>query len=213
MKPPAVRMHFENTYIIRRRRVPDPSTVYEIIDSDEEDVVCLESPLNEHPQSAGTLDHIGQQFHQVNYMDVNHSNAAISSMTTMDSTNPSPSIVNFVIEPEPTTEMSTALTTASSSPSIVNFVIVRNRPKRIFTAEQEKELSRFVREASDFYNGMTSRDVRILAYVYGVCNQVNFPMTWLNRHEATFAWCSGFAKRHKLRLLNMFSNTVNRTEV
>lgn len=206
-KPPALRMHLENTYIRRRHCFEDPSTVFEIIDSDEDDVACVESS---HPQSAG------QHFNQVNYKDINLTDAVISSTTTMDSTIPTPSIVNVAIGPEPTTEMSAALTTASSStssPSIVKYVIVRRRSQQIFTAEQERELSRFVREASDFYNGMTSKDVRILAYVYGVCNQVNFPVSWCIKHEASFAWCSGFAKRHKLRLVNMFSNTVNRTEV
>lgn len=73
--------------------------VYEIIDSNEEDEACLESSLNEHPQSAGTLDYIGQQLNQVN---IHHTDATISSTTSMNSPILTPSIVNVVIEPERT---------------------------------------------------------------------------------------------------------------
>lgn len=83
---------------------------------------------------------------------------------------------------------------------IVNFSIEK-RPQQIFSNEQEKELSEFARDASDYYNGLTSKDVRILAFVYGVCNQVDLPAGWRDKHEASFAWGSRFAKRHNLNLL------------
>lgn len=73
--------------------------------------------------------------------------------------------------------------------------------KQIFSDEQETELTVFVRDTSDYYNGMTSKDVRVLAFVYGVCNQVNLPLCWQERNEATIDWCWGFIKRKNLRSL------------
>lgn len=95
-----------------------------------------------------------------------------------------------------------SLTQMTSPP---NNPVVQKRPQQIFSDQQEKELSSFVRDASDFYNGMSVKDVRILAFVYGVCNQVDLPIGWRDKHEASFAWCSGFTKRNKLSL--MVSNT------
>lgn len=48
---------------------------------------------------------------------------------------------------------------------------------------------------------MTSKVVRILAFVYGVCNQVDLPVGWHYNHEASLAWCAGFTKRNKLSLV------------
>lgn len=86
-------------------------------------------------------------------------------------------------------------------PPNANYSIRKRFPQQIFSNQQEKELSEFVRDASDYYNGLTSKDVRILAFVYGVCNKVDLPAGWQDNHQASFAWCSRFAKRHKLSLL------------
>lgn len=72
------------------------------------------------------------------------------------------------------------------------------RPRQIFSIEQEEELAEFVRETSVYYNGMSSKDVRILAFVYGICNQVEIPIGWRDTHQASFDWCLGFIKRNKL---------------
>lgn len=95
---------------------------------------------------------------------------------------------------------------SNSSEPFENHPVVHRRTPQIFSDEQEKELTKFVRDASDFYNGMTSKEVRILAYVYGVCNQVDLPSGWRDKHEASFAWCSGFTKRNGLTLV-MGSNS------
>ncbi|KAJ6638931.1 hypothetical protein Bhyg_11669 [Pseudolycoriella hygida] len=87
------------------------------------------------------------------------------------------------------------------------------RSRQIFSVEQEEELAVFVRETSDFYNGMSSKDVRILAFVYGVCNQVDLPVGWRESHQASFDWCLGFIKRNKLTPMmtssHQFRNTGN----
>lgn len=72
------------------------------------------------------------------------------------------------------------------------------RPRQIFSIEQEEELAVFVRDTSNYYNGMSSKDVRTLAFVYGVCNQVDLPLGWRESYQASFDWCLGFIKRNKL---------------
>lgn len=46
------------------------------------------------------------------------------------------------------------------------------RPRQVFSVEQENELADYVRETSNYYSGLSSKEVRILAFVYGVCNSV-----------------------------------------
>lgn len=72
------------------------------------------------------------------------------------------------------------------------------RPRQIFTMQQENELAHFVRETSNYYSGISSKEVRILAFVYGVCNQVEMPIGWRESHQASFDWIVGFMKRTKL---------------
>lgn len=72
------------------------------------------------------------------------------------------------------------------------------RPRQIFTMEQENELADYVRDTSNYYSGLSSKEVRILAFVYGVCNQVEMPPGWRESHQASFDWIVGFIKRTKL---------------
>lgn len=72
------------------------------------------------------------------------------------------------------------------------------RPRQIFTQEQEDQLAVYVQETSNYYSGLSSKEVRIMAYVYGVCNQVDMPTGWHESHQASFDWCVGFIKRTKL---------------
>lgn len=72
------------------------------------------------------------------------------------------------------------------------------RPRQVFTMEQENQLADYVRETSNYYSGLSSKEVRILAFVYGVCNQVEMPNGWHESHQASFDWCVAFIKRTKL---------------
>lgn len=72
------------------------------------------------------------------------------------------------------------------------------RPRQIFTMQQEYELADYVRETSNYYSGLSSKEVRILAFVYGICNQVEMPTGWHESHQASFDWIVGFIKRTKL---------------
>lgn len=80
------------------------------------------------------------------------------------------------------------------------------RPRQIFSLQQEEELATFVRETSDYYNGMSSKDVRTLAFVYATCNRVEIPAGWKESSEASFDWCLGFIKRNKLSPMMTTSN-------
>lgn len=72
------------------------------------------------------------------------------------------------------------------------------RPRQVFSMEQENQLADYVRETSNYYSGLSSKEVRILAFVYGVCNLVEMPTGWHESHQASFDWCVGFIKRTKL---------------
>lgn len=72
------------------------------------------------------------------------------------------------------------------------------RPRQVFTMEQENQLADYVRETSNYYSGLSSKEVRIMAFVYGVCNLVEMPTGWHESHQASFDWCVGFIKRTKL---------------
>lgn len=71
-------------------------------------------------------------------------------------------------------------------------------PNQIFTTEQECQLAGYVRETAVYYSGLSSREIRVMAYVYGVCNSVQMPMVWMLHHVATHDWCAGFVKRHNI---------------
>lgn len=86
------------------------------------------------------------------------------------------------------------------------------RPRQIFSLQQEEELANFVRETSAYYNGMSSKDVRTLAFVYAVCNRVEIPTGWQESSQASFDWCLGFIKRNKLSPMMTTSNMYKVTQ-
>lgn len=101
------------------------------------------------------------------------------------------------------TSLSTPAAMATAAPPTMT-----KRPRQIFSIEQEDELAIFVRDTSNYYNGMSSKDVRTLAFVYGICNQVDLPAGWRETHMASFDWCLGFIKRNKLTPAMTTNNSV-----
>lgn len=81
------------------------------------------------------------------------------------------------------------------------------RPRQIFTLSQEEQLAVHVRDTATYYSGLSSKEVRILAFVFGVCNQVDMPVGWRETHQASFDWCLGFIKRNKLAPMILTSHT------
>lgn len=123
----------------------------------------------------------------------------IQSQIKMQLQTPSPpmKVPRPKIPPPPIT-MPNQTSPAASITTNANNSAGYKRARQIFSVEQEEELAVFVRDASNYYNGMSSKDVRILAFVYGVCNQVDLPVGWRESHQASFDWCMGFIKRNKL---------------
>lgn len=102
-----------------------------------------------------------------------------------------------------------AMTTSPSAnaAAAANF----RRPRQIFSPQQEEQLAVYVRDTANYYSGLSSKEVRILAFVYAVCNQVEMPSGWHESHQASFDWCVGFIKRNKLAALVISSNLSNKT--
>lgn len=72
------------------------------------------------------------------------------------------------------------------------------RPRQIFTLQQEEQLAAYVRDTANYYSGLSSKEVRIMAFVYGVCNQVEMPIGWRETNQASFDWAVGFVRRNRL---------------
>lgn len=87
---------------------------------------------------------------------------------------------------------------AKSSNAKISNPIGSKKPRMIFTLEQEEQLAVYVRDTSNYYSGLSSKELRILAFVFGVCNQVEMPPGWLENHQASLEWCIAFIKRVKL---------------
>lgn len=108
---------------------------------------------------------------------------------------------------------SPSVTAASGSSSIPTPSVAQNpgykRPRQIFTLQQEDQLAAYVRDTANYYSGLSSKEVRILAFVYGVCNQVDMPAGWLETHQASFDWCLGFIKRNKLSPMILSGHSYN----
>lgn len=100
----------------------------------------------------------------------------------------------------------------SSSASKLDTSGHTRRARQIFSLQQEEELAHFVRETSAYYNGMSSKDVRTLAFVYAVCNRVDIPAGWRESSQASFDWCLGFIKRNKLSPMMTTSNMYKATQ-
>ncbi|XP_037032107.1 uncharacterized protein LOC119071327 [Bradysia coprophila] len=157
--------------------------------------------MNEHPSIRPIkIDSVKKKNRIVKRLVVHHSTIRKENRFTIQGVGESYSTkcVNEHLNYADVTPNNTS--TITSGATLPN-VSIEKRPQQIFSNEQEKELSEFVRDASDYYNGLTSKDVRILAFVYGVCNQVDLPAGWRVNHQATFSWCSRFTKRFQLSLL------------
>lgn len=65
----------------------------------------------------------------------------------------------------------------------------------MFSDEQESELEEYILSASKLYYGLSTKDVRHLAYQYAVKNNIDIPKNWCDSEQASSDWLSGFLKR------------------
>nr|XP_047137401.1 MFS-type transporter clz9-like [Hydra vulgaris] len=68
---------------------------------------------------------------------------------------------------------------------------------KVFTDLQEGLLEQYVTKASDIYYGLSSKEVRKLAYQYGKVNSIKMPHNWSANGAAGEDWFSAYLRRHK----------------
>lgn len=71
-----------------------------------------------------------------------------------------------------------------------------SKPRQIFTADQERELSEYVKTASNIYYGLNPQEVRKLAFECAEMHNVSIPESWSRNKTAGSDWFSAFIKRN-----------------
>ena len=62
--------------------------------------------------------------------------------------------------------------------------------------EEESKLVVYLKKAADIYYGLSTFDLRKLAYEFGVCLQKIMPNSWKSNKTAGLDWLYGFMRRH-----------------
>jgi hypothetical protein len=84
-----------------------------------------------------------------------------------------------------------------------NVGYIRKRPHQVFSDAAELKLEEYILTASKVYYGLSTKDVRSLAYQYAVKNNVTIPDGWCDKQHASCGWLSSFLKRKNvLSILN-----------
>ncbi|KAL0858974.1 hypothetical protein ABMA27_010833 [Loxostege sticticalis] len=71
-----------------------------------------------------------------------------------------------------------------------------NSAKKVFSEDQEKIISNYLQRSADIYFGLSSKEVRRLAYELAVSYNLNRPATWDENGMAGPDWFSSFMKRN-----------------
>ncbi|KAB0790097.1 hypothetical protein PPYR_15584 [Photinus pyralis] len=69
--------------------------------------------------------------------------------------------------------------------------------RKIFTDNQEVELANYAADSAKLYFGLTTKDLRQLAYQFAVTNGIPVNQVWKDNHMASKDWLLGFLKRNK----------------
>ncbi|KAJ8945774.1 hypothetical protein NQ318_013130 [Aromia moschata] len=72
----------------------------------------------------------------------------------------------------------------------------RQTVANIFSEEQEAKLEEYIVNCSRIYYGLTSRDVRLLAYEYAVACKIQYPEKWKGLRNGKRIGC--YKKRHPI---------------
>lgn len=72
----------------------------------------------------------------------------------------------------------------------------RKIPNQVFTSQQESDLETYLIKASELLLGLTTSDIRKLAYEFGKHLCLKLPSKWEAEREAGKEWLYGFMKRH-----------------
>lgn len=68
--------------------------------------------------------------------------------------------------------------------------------KQVFTDIQETELVNYISECANMHYGLSTKEVRRLAYDYAKVNKTTYPASWDVHQKAGKTWFSYFLKRH-----------------
>ena len=68
---------------------------------------------------------------------------------------------------------------------------------QIFNQEQETSLSNYLEKCSGMFHGLTTKNVRTLAYEMAFLNRIEMPATWTEKQIAGREWLFGFLRRHE----------------
>jgi len=69
--------------------------------------------------------------------------------------------------------------------------------RKIFTDEEETLLTEYLKQSCQMYFGLTSEEVRKLAYEFAIKNNKDVPFNWMEKNVAGIDWFQAFMKRHK----------------
>ncbi|KAJ3666433.1 hypothetical protein Zmor_001875 [Zophobas morio] len=70
------------------------------------------------------------------------------------------------------------------------------KPRQVFSEEEEMQLENYLKKAADIYFGLTPKEVKRLAYDYAKALGKVMPQKWIDTLMAGPDWFSGFLKRH-----------------
>lgn len=71
-----------------------------------------------------------------------------------------------------------------------------NPYNKVFTAEQELQLAQYCEKTVDLYFGLTTRDLRKLAFQFAYTNKLTHPKKWDETEHASEDWLVAFLRRH-----------------
>lgn len=80
--------------------------------------------------------------------------------------------------------------------SVDNMTFGYQRPRQVFTDDQEATLVTYLKHASSIYFGLSPREVRNLAYECAKSFNIRTPVSWSEKQIAGADWFSSFLKRH-----------------
>ena len=68
----------------------------------------------------------------------------------------------------------------------------------IFNQEQETSLANYLEKCSGMFHGLTTKNVRTLAYEIAFINRIEMPAKWTEKQIAGREWLFGFLRRHEM---------------
>jgi len=71
-----------------------------------------------------------------------------------------------------------------------------NPYNRVFTPEQESQLVKYCEKTVDLYFGLTTKDLRKLAFQFASANRLNYPQKWNEVEQASEDWLAAFLRRN-----------------